>query len=415
MMIFASFERLVAFRYLRARRKEGFISIIAALALVGITLGVATLIIVMSVMNGFRHELLGRILGINGHLNVYAPAGYMRNYDDLADRIRHLPGILTVTPLVEGQALVTQNGIAGGGMVRGIDPKLFAGKPLVSTHIVAGSLTDFDDDRIAIGSRMAERFGVHVGDRLTLVSPQSKDTPFGSIPRSRGYRIAAIFDIGMYEYDSAFVFMPLESAQLFFDMEGQVTSLEVTVPDPDRDVATARQEVHSMQPGLRLVDWQQSNGSFFNAVMTEKAVMFLILTLMIGIAAINIISSMIMLVQTKTRDIAILRTMGATRGSILRVFFLTGTSIGVTGTLIGLGIGVLFSANIDTIRHWLEHFTGNNLFAPEIYFLSTLPAILDWKDVIQVTAIALGSTFVATILPALWAARLDPVEALRYE
>jgi lipoprotein-releasing system permease protein len=374
---------------------------------------VATLIIVMSVMNGFRHELLGRILGLNGHLNVYAPSGYMRNYDDLAEHLRELPLIVSVTPMIEGQALVTENGVAGGAVIRGISPDLFQKKPLISTHIVQGSLGNFGDDRI--GSRMAQRFGVHVGDRLTLVSPEGKATPFGTIPRTRGYEVGAIFDVGMFEYDSGYVFLPLQAAQAFFDMDGEVTALEIMVPDPDKDVWTVRNEIRAMEPDLKTVEWQQSNASYFNALMTERNVMFLILTLIIIVAAFNIISSMIMLVKDKTRDIAILRTMGATRGMILRIFFLTGTSIGVIGTVIGLLLGIAFADNIEAIRQWLQHFTGNNLFAPEIYFLSQLPAIIDWHEVSEIVIMALILTFVATILPALRAARLDPVEALRYE
>ena len=414
-MIFNSFERTVAFRYLRARRTEGFVSVIALFSLLGIMLGVATLIIVMSVMNGFRHDLLIRILGLDGHLSYYSNSGYVRNYDDLAQQIRGLPGIVSVAPIVEGQALVTSGPVAAGAMVHGIEPAEFAQRDLISTHIVQGSLKDFADDKIAIGARMAEKFDVGVGDKLTLVSPQGKAGPFGTIPRTRSYQIAAIFDVGMYEYDSGYVFMPLEVAQLFFDMDGAATFLEIMVPNPDRDVPAARREIHDAFPQGHMIDWQQAHASYFTALATERTVMFLILTLIIVVAAFNIISSMIMLVKDKTRDIAILRTIGATRGMILRIFFLTGTSIGVFGTLLGFGIGVAFALNIEAIRQWLQGLTHTDLFAPEVYFLSQLPAIVEWPEVALIVGLALVLTFLATIVPALRAARLDPVEALRYE
>jgi lipoprotein-releasing system permease protein len=414
-MIFNSFERTVAFRYLRARRTEGFVSIIALFSLLGIMLGVATLIIVMSVMNGFRHDLLIRILGLDGHLSYYSNSGYVRNYDDLAQQIRGLPGIVSVAPVVEGQALITSGPVASGGIVHGIEPAEFAHRDLISTHIVQGSLQNFSDDKIVIGARMAEKFDVGVGDKLTLVSPQGKAGPFGTIPRTRSYQIAAIFDVGMYEYDSGYVFMPLAAAQLFYDMDGAATFLEIMVPDPDRDVPAARREIHDTHPDAHMIDWQQAHASYFNALKTERTVMFLILTLIIVVAAFNIISSMIMLVKDKTRDIAILRTIGATRGMILRIFFLTGTSIGVFGTLLGFGIGVAFALNIEAIRQWLQGLTHTNLFAPEVYFLSQLPAIVEWPEVALIVGLALVLTFLATIIPALRAARLDPVEALRYE
>ena len=414
-MIFGQFERMVALRYLRPRRSEGFVSLTAAISICGIALGVATLIIVMSVMNGFRHELLGQILGLNGHLSLYANAGYLTDYDPMAAKLRGLPDITAAAPIVEGQALVTQNGVAGGAMVRGFEPADLKAKQLIATHIDAGSLDRFADDGIAIGSHLAERFGVHPGERLTLVSPQGKDTPFGTIPRTRAFTVAAVFDTGMFQYDSGFIFMPLPAAQQFFGMDGKATAIEIMITDPDRGIPSGKKVVRSVYPGARLVDWQQSNGSFFGALNTERNVMFVILMLIIAVAALNIISSMVMLVKDKTRDIAILRTMGATRGTILRIFFMTGTSIGVAGTIAGLALGVAFATNIETIRRWLEHLTGTNLFAPEVYFLSQLPAIVQWPEVALIVGLSLALTFLATIFPALRAARLEPVEALRYE
>jgi len=414
--VFSAFEWMIAMRYLRARRREGFISVIAWFSLLGIALGVATLIIVMSVMNGFRQELLSRILGLNGHLSVYGTTNSLTNFDTLADKVSNVAGVTDVTPLIEGQVMASARGGARGAVVRGARHDDIARRPMIANNIVAGSLDDFaGDDALLIGSRLAERLGIGVGDRLTLISPKGNVTAFGTVPRMRAYRVVATFQIGMFEYDSSFVFMPLDAAQVYFDMPDAVTNLEVMADNPDHVPQVRRGITSAVGADVRIYDWQQANASFFNAIQVERNVMFLILTLIIVVAAFNVISSMIMLVKDKGRDIAILRTMGATRGMILRVFFLSGASIGVIGTMAGLGLGLSFAANIESIRQGIQHLTGSDLFAAEIYFLSQLPAVVDPVEVATVVAMGLGLSFLATVYPSWRAARTDPAEALRYE
>jgi lipoprotein-releasing system permease protein len=413
--MFAPVERMIAGRYLRPRRQEGFISVIAAFSLLGIALGVATLIVVLAVMSGFRAELLGRVLGLNGHVTVQAGPDGLSNFDALADRLRGADGVLEVTPLVTGQVMATAHGVASGALVHGIRPKDLAARPTIADHLLEGSVAHLSDDQIAIGSRMAYRMGLGLGDRLTLISPQGTPTAFGTMPRVKAYQIGAIFEVGMYEYDSTLIYMPLEAAQLYFQLDDRANQLEIMVADPDR-VAEYRQELAPLVGDAgQLVDWQQANASFFTALKVERNVMFLILSLIIMVAAFNIIAGMIMLVKDKGRDIAILRTMGATRGAIMRVFFMSGAAIGVTGTVAGFLLGLLFAENIETIRQWLQVLTGTNLFSAEIYFLSHLPARIEAKDVISVVVMSLALSLLATLYPSWRAARLDPVEALRYE
>jgi lipoprotein-releasing system permease protein len=414
-VIFNAFERMVAFRYLRARRQEGFVSVIAIFSLLGIALGVATLIIVMSVMNGFRADLLGRILGLNGHLGVYAQAGPLDDFDAAATKVSELPGITGVTPLIEGQVMASSEAGAAGALVRGIRPDDLRQRPLVADHIVQGSLSDFDDDGVAVGDRLARRLGVAVGSAITIISPQGTATAFGTMPRIKTYHVVALFDVGMYEYDNSFVFVPLDAAQLFFRLTNAVTSLEVFVADPDRVREDRRLIAAALGGHVRIVDWQQANSSLFNAVEIERNVMFLILTLIIVVAAFNIISSMIMMVKDKGRDIAILRTMGASRAAILRIFVLSGASIGVVGTVAGLLLGIAFTCNIEAIRQALQKVVGTDLFAAEIYFFTRIPARIDSGEVAAVVFMALALSFLATLYPSWRAARLDPVEALRYE
>lgn len=409
---------MVAGRYLRSKRKEGFISVIAGFSFLGIMLGVATLIIVMSVMNGFRAELIGRILGLNGHITVYSRIGPITNYEPLMDRLAHIPGVVQVTPSIEGQGMLKIGEAASGVVVRGLRPEDFAKRPILSTSIVSSLPGDqaFGDDYVAIGSAMAERFRLSPGSKIFIISARSRTTPFGSMPISRAFIVGSVFDVGMYEYNSSFVFMSLDMAQLFFDVgEGGVGAIEVVTEDPAK-VNVQRTSMENELAGEYAVsDWQDTNASFYNALQVERNVMFLILTLIILVAAFNIISSLIMLVKDKGRDIAILRTMGATRGMIIRIFFYTGATIGVAGTIGGAVLGVAFAANIEAIRQWLQNLTHTELFAAEIYFLSQLPSRLDAHDVLMTVLMALGLSFAATIYPAWRAARLDPVEGLRRE
>jgi lipoprotein-releasing system permease protein len=415
-MAFSAFERTVAARYLRPRRKEGFISVIAGFSFLGIALGVATLIIVLSVMNGFREELLKRILGLNGHLEIYASEGVLTNYDAAADVVRGIHGVVQVAPMIEGQVMATASGRASGAVVRGIKPEDFRARKILADHIQEGFIDNFTgEDAVVIGGRLAERLGVKVGDNITLIAPEGRPTAFGTVPRMRAYKVVATFEVGMFEYDSTFIFMPLAAAQIYFRVPDAVTSLEVVASDPDHIRLVRDAIITALNRPLRVTDWQQANSSFFNAIQVERNVMFLIMMLIIVVAAFNIISSLIMLVKEKGQDIAILRTMGATKGMIMRIFFLSGAAIGVVGTLAGFALGLAFADNIEIIRRAIQGLTGTELFAPEIYFLSQLPAKVDSGEVATVVIMALVLTFLATLYPSWRAARLDPVEALRYE
>ena len=415
-----AFELSVAKRYLRSKRRESFISIIAWFSLIGIMLGVATLIIVMSVMNGFRAELIGRILGLNGHLNVYSQAGPLQNYDPLAIRIQKSDpeNITSVIPTVEGQALMNVEGRASGVIVRGISPENFERKPILSDSLIEVSSRQggyFDDEWVSIGKVMADKYGLSVGSQITLIAPKGRASPFGTIPRSRTFKVGSIFDVGMYEYNSSFIFMPLKTAQLFYQIGRGVTALEIITTTPTTPDLVKQSIINSLSGDAAVADWRDTNASFYTALQVERNVMFLILTLIILVAAFNIISSLIMLVKDKGRDIAILRTMGATRGMIVRIFLMTGASIGIIGTLLGAALGTAFAMNIETIRTWLESLTNTELFADEIYFLSKLPAQMDVAEVTAIVIMALALSFAATIYPAWRAARLDPVEGLRHE
>ena len=414
---FSAFERMVAWRYLRARRKEAFISVIAGFSFVGIMLGVATLIIVMAVMNGFRGELISRILGINGHMIIQPVDTPLNDYADLAKKFTSVPGVKIAIPLVEGQTLASgKNGAGSGALVRGVRAEDITKLKYVADNIKAGDLVGFAaGDGIAIGSRLAATLGVSAGDTVTLVSPEGDVTPMGVNPRVKSYKVSAVFEIGMSEYDASIIFMPLEQAQLYFNSEGIVQSIELFVDNPDKidELRPAVEQAAGRQ--IFISDWRQRNSTFFSALQVERNVMFMILTLIVLVAALNIISGLIMLVKDKGHDIAILRTMGATSGAVMRIFFMTGAAIGTAGTLAGFILGVVVCLNIERIRQFFSWLSGTNIFSPDLYFLSQLPAEMNPSETASVIAMALGLSFLATIFPAWRAARLDPVQALRYE
>jgi lipoprotein-releasing system permease protein len=413
---FARFEWMIAGRYLRSRRRETFISIIAGFSFIGIMLGVATLIIVMAVMNGFRAQLIDKILGLNGHIIVQAMDTKLDDYAAVADRIAAVPGVVSAVPLVEGQALASSPSQARGVLVRGIRQADLPKVTGIFNNVRLGTFNNFQQSHgVAIGTRLATQLGLTLGENITIVTPRGSVTPLGVTPRVKAYPIVAIFEIGMAEYDSTFVIMPFADAQAYFNLDDQASAIEVYLQNADA-AATLRPAIETaIQRQALITDWRERNVTFFSALEVERNVMFLILTLIVLVAALNIISGMTMLVKDKGHDIAILRTMGATRGSLLRVFFITGASIGTLGTLAGFILGVVVNLNVEAIRQFLSRVTQTELFSPELYFLSQLPAQMDARETITVIVMALGLSFLATLYPAWRAARLDPVEALRYE
>ena len=417
---FSQWERSIAGRYLRAKRRDGGVALISAISFIGVTLAVAVLIIVMSVMNGFRSELLGRMLGFNGHIYVQGSVLNGVARESAAQRIRGVPGVIEVAPVVEAQAMAIGAGPIGGAIVRGINPSDLAKIKLVADHLDSGSLQGFGEGEdggnlVIIGSRLARNLGVNTGDAISLISPSGPATAFGAATRTKDYTVGGIFTVGMSQFDETYIYMPLQQAQLFFGRDDTADFMEIKVADPDKAKAMKGAVEAAAGRGALVSDWTDRNMSFFSALEVERNTMRLILMLLVAIAAMNIISGLVMLVKNKGRDIAILRTIGASRGAILRIFFMAGASVGVLGTIAGVVIGVVFCHYISQIQAFVEWATGTQVFSADIYFLSRLPAKIDWREVATIAGWASLMSFLATLPPALRASRLDPVEALRYE
>ncbi len=413
---FAPFEWMIARRYLRARRKEGFISVIAGFSFLGIMLGVATLIIVMAVMNGFRQDLFSKILGLNGHAIMAKVSDDFTDYNDMAAKIAKVPGVKHVMPLIEAQVLASSPVQGLGALVRGVPESGLRSLPLVAGGVRYGTLDGFDQQQgVAVGIRLANALGLRLGDNITLISPRGATTPFGVSPRTKPYVISAIFELGMSEYDKTIIFMPLAEAQKFFSRGAVADVLEVVVENPARIESYAAALKAAAGETMQISDWKQRNETFFRVLEVERSVMFIILSLIIVVAALNIISGIMMLVKDKGRDIAVLRTMGATSGSMMRVFLITGASIGVVGTLAGFVLGIIFCWNIESIRQFVQMVSGRTVFDPNVYYLTKMPVAIDPWETATIVLMALVISILATLYPSWRAAKLDPVEALRYE
>ena len=411
---FGSLEWHIAGRYLRAKRRESFISIIAGISFLGIMLGVATLIVVMAVMTGFRADLLDRILGVNGHATIRPYETRFIDREVLAAQLQKLEGVVMATPLVDGQAMLSSGDAARGVLLRGLPVEKLQKLPSLKDNVIDGSLAALAQPKtIAVGARLAERYGFQLGQKISLISPRGTITPFGTAPRLRQFKLVAIFRVGLSEYDLNFTFASIETASSFFGFGPHQGAIDVIIDDPDLIDMRAPQLRAAAGDDTFLTDWKQSNRTLAGALEVERNVMFLILTMILLVAALNIISGLIMLVRDKGRDIAVLRSMGASRGMVMRIFFITGASIGVVGTLAGLAAGVLFSTYIEEIRQFLIWTTGANLFPAEIYFLERMPARILPTDVLQIALMALALSFLSTLYPAWRAASMEPVELLR--
>lgn len=414
--MFSKTERMLAFRYLKSRKRTGFVSVIAGFSFLGIMLGVATLIIVMSVMNGFKEELMTRVLGINGQLGVYPSFGpYLEKADEKVAVMQQIKNITHVVPVVDGQVMVSSDNASAGVMVRGMAKEDFKKRTLLNDNYNGLDIEEFLDSQIILGHRLARRLALRAGDTVSLVSPKGNITAFGTIPKMKAYTVLGTFDSGMSEYDGNFIFMPIEEAKKFFMTGDRVSHLEVFTNKGADFEKIAESSFDKIGRDAQIHDWRYSNQAFFNAIEVERNVMFLILTLIIIVAAFNMISGLIMLVQDKTKDIAVLRTMGMSRGAIQRIFLMSGLTVGVLGTMAGFVLGLLFCENIDAIKEFLEGLSGRELFSAEIYFLSHLPAKVDMQEVVLVVLMSLVLSLLATLYPSYKASKTDPVEALRYE
>lgn len=417
---FGFWERKLAIRYLRPKRSEGWLALIAIISFVAITVAVAALVTVMSVMGGFREELLSRILGFQGHVFVTGGVLDGPGRDEAAARIRRVPGVTQAAPIIEAQAIAIGPSGITGALVRGIGAKDLAETRLVAGNIKAGSLKSFGvgeygGDAVALGSRLAQQLGIAPGDNVTLISPSGGATAFGGTPVQKTYTVVATFEVGMSQYDQAYIYMPLAQAQLFFGREDTADAIEVRVANPDQAAAMKPAIIKAGGPAALASDWTQRDASFWGALKVERNVMRLILLIMEALAALNIISGLVMLVKSKSRDVAILRTVGANRGAIMRIFFMSGACIGIAATAAGLLVGVLFCLNIGAIQAFVEGVTGQAVFASDVYYLSRIPAKVELGEVVLITFCSLTLSFLAALLPAWWSSRLDPVEALRYE
>lgn len=411
---FGPFEWMIAFRYLRARNARKSVSVITGFSLLGIIVGVAALIVVMSVMNGFRHDLIEKLIGLNGHIFLQGVETPLTDYEAVTERVSKVPGVILALPLVEGQAFATNPFGSSGALVRGIRGRDLERLPGIANHVIHGSLKGFDEgDGVAIGSMLAEHLRLHVGDTLTIISGHRAEPPLDVMPQMKAYVVTAIFQIGMSTLDNTFIFMPLAEAQTFFDFDDQANVIEVYVADPDNVDAMRKAIGTAEQRPMIDTDWRQVNSSVRAALVVQSHVMFVILALIMLVAALNIISGLIMLVQEKAHAIAVLRTMGATRRAVMRIFFITGGTIGLVGTSVGLLLGVLVARNVEPVRQGLSWLTSRDLFPAEFYQLSQLPSRIETGDLLTVVGLALCLSFAATIYPSWRAARLDPVEALR--
>ncbi|MBO4582831.1 MAG: lipoprotein-releasing ABC transporter permease subunit [Alphaproteobacteria bacterium] len=417
--MFTKLERKIAFRYLAAKRR-GFGSVVSWVSLVGIMLGVATLIVVMSVMGGFHDTLLARIVGMNGHVVVYHQDGAIADYDFLAEKMMENKNIAravsAVVPIAEGQVMVTANGKNSGAMVRGIRMDDLMTKTNSGVRMYGRDLADIRDGELIIGSTLSRNLGVHMGESVSLVSADNATpTPFGTMPRVMSYPVQTSFFMGMYEYDSGYIFMPLVTAQKYLNLGDAVTHIDLFLRDADDTDAVRDALIDVLPDGYIVRDWRDLNRGFVGALQVESNVMFLILMLIVIVAAFNIVSSLVMLVKDKSKDIAVLRTFGVSRRSMMRIFILSGTSIGVIGAVFGTLLGVIVAIYIEPIRRFFQWITGHDLFPAELYYLSELPSRVEFSAVVGIALIAIALAFLATIYPAWKAANTDPVEVLRNE